>query len=149
MIKRKEEVLHLLTLWFIQCIKWDKHVTFKLNIDRCSKGNSGGAGGGGISRDDKENLVLAYTEFYGKCSNNMTQAKTLLKRVQWCMDNGYIEVMVDSDSMIIIGMINGSIAASWQIKHIIKRINELKMQGDFSFRYFFREVIKCYSGLFG
>lgn len=56
------------------------------------------------------------------------------------MDNGYTELMVESDSMIIIGVINGSMAASCQVKHIIKRINELKMQGNFSFRHCFREV---------
>lgn len=124
----------------IRCIKWIKPIKYKLNTDGCSKGNPGKAGGGGILRNERGHLITAYAEYFGECSNNMSEAKAILFGIEWCLDKGFTNILVESDSMLIINMINGKAKTPWQIKHIIEDIHSLKVQGTFSFQHCYREV---------
>ncbi|KAH0646373.1 hypothetical protein KY285_024978 [Solanum tuberosum] len=64
----------------IKCLRWSKPSpgTFKLNTDGCSKENPGSAGGEGVLRDDKGQIIMAYSEYYGNCSNNVVETKAVL-----------------------------------------------------------------------
>ncbi|KAK4721274.1 hypothetical protein R3W88_011507 [Solanum pinnatisectum] len=56
----------------------------KLNVDGCNKGNLGSAAGyGGVIRDCSGNMIIAFAEFYGYCSNNVA-ARALWKDVYIC-----------------------------------------------------------------
>ncbi|KAH0726142.1 hypothetical protein KY284_002007 [Solanum tuberosum] len=124
----------------IRCIRWIKPIKYKLNTDGYSKGNPGKAGGGGILRNERGHLIMAYAEYFGECSNNMSEAKAILFGIEWCLDKGFTNILVESDSMLIINMINGKAKTPWQIKHIIEDIHSLKVQGTFSFQHCYREV---------
>ncbi|XP_070030420.1 uncharacterized protein [Nicotiana sylvestris] len=124
-----------------QAVRWSKpdRGWVKLNVDGCSKGNPGLAGGGGIIRDHHGNMMKAFAEFYGPCSNNLAEAKALLHGVKLCSNSGFLKVHVESDSMFTVNMINKRMLPSWQIKHIIEQIWEVTSTGDFKFTHTFRE----------
>ncbi|KAG5611628.1 hypothetical protein H5410_022909, partial [Solanum commersonii] len=46
--------------------------------------------------------------------------------MQWCITNGYKNVDIESDSMIIISMINDHSNVNCHIVHLIGQINSLK-----------------------
>ncbi|PHT36728.1 hypothetical protein CQW23_24428 [Capsicum baccatum] len=90
-----------------QAIFWHKpdHGWVKLNVDGCSKGNPGPAVGGGIIRDHAGVMISTFVEFYGECSNNLAEAKAMFTGISICLNKGPRNVIVESDSMIIINLI--------------------------------------------
>lgn len=94
----------------------------KLNTDGCSKGNSGPAGGGGCLRVHNGNLIMVYYSFFGSCTNNIAEAKAILIGLKWCFDNGYNEVLVESDSQMLINTINRTTKGPWQIACILEQM---------------------------
>lgn len=82
---------------------------------------------------------MVYSEFYGICSNNIAEAKAILNGVYWYINNGYTNVM-ELDSQIIIKMINGTTIIAWQVAHLIKKIKDIRVHGNFVFQHCYREV---------
>lgn len=56
----------------IVCWELPQADRWKLNIDGSSRNNPGDAGCGGIIRDDKHNIKIAFSEYLGTNSNNYT-----------------------------------------------------------------------------
>lgn len=81
-------------------VKWLKPLnrTLKLNTDGCSNGNPGLAGGGDVRRNNKGDLIMAFSTFFCVCSNNMAEKKAILIGIKWCLDKGYRDVLGYSDS---------------------------------------------------
>lgn len=50
----------------IKRLKWDKPEFFelKLNIDGCSKGNPGQAGGGRVTRNHRRDMMMAFLDYF-------------------------------------------------------------------------------------
>ncbi|KAH0655582.1 hypothetical protein KY285_030464 [Solanum tuberosum] len=94
----------------------------KLNLDGCFKGNSGCSGRSGIIKDHNGNVLMAYADFYSYCSNNMVEDKALAQGFKIFLDEGYISVIVESYSQLIINMINNKMKAPWQMQQIITNI---------------------------
>ncbi|KAK4721889.1 hypothetical protein R3W88_012122 [Solanum pinnatisectum] len=113
---------------------------FKLNTDGCSKGSPGSAGGGGILRDDSGFPIMAYSDYYGDYTNNVAESNAILQEMQWCITNGYKNVDIESDSMIIINMINDHSNVNCHIVYLIGQINSLKRNGNYKFQHCYREV---------
>ncbi|XP_043692976.1 uncharacterized protein LOC122643420 [Telopea speciosissima] len=61
----------------------------KLNVDGASKGNSGPSGGGGVIRDSSGNVVMAFANFYGHCTNTEAEMRLILDGLQLCASKGY------------------------------------------------------------
>ncbi|XP_059289936.1 uncharacterized protein LOC132043485 [Lycium ferocissimum] len=126
----------------IKCIKWIKPDSpfLKLNTDGCSKGNPGSSGGGGILRDENGHFLMAFSAYYGQCSNNIAETKAILMGLRWCIDRGYQNINIESDSKLIIGMINGDIRHCSKSKDLIQQIDMIKNQGNINFKHCFREA---------
>lgn len=75
-------------------------------MDSCSKGNPELAGGGGIIRSHNDNLLKAFFGFYGQCTNNIAEAKAILQGLHMFKTMGLTNVMIESDSLIVVNMIN-------------------------------------------
>ncbi|PHT45576.1 hypothetical protein CQW23_14734 [Capsicum baccatum] len=92
----------------IKCLRWRRPISgrFKLNTDGCSKKNPKSAGGCGVLRDENGQMIMAYSEYYGECSNNIVDSKAILCGITWCMKNGFKDVNIESDSMLVVKMIN-------------------------------------------
>ncbi|KAK4352288.1 hypothetical protein RND71_027806 [Anisodus tanguticus] len=74
-----EQIEDLKSRIVIQTLQWQKPEAFcfKLNTDRCSKENPGSSGGGGILRNDKGELLVAFAAYFGNCSNIEAKAKAI------------------------------------------------------------------------
>lgn len=110
-----------------------------LNVDGCSKGNTGVAGGGGIIRNHVGHMIMAFASFYDICSNNVAEAKAILQGTNMCIDNGCLKTIVESDSTLMADIINRESNVPWQIHNIIKQIWSLMHRGFFLFFRIFRE----------
>ncbi|OIT40476.1 hypothetical protein A4A49_55686, partial [Nicotiana attenuata] len=108
--------------------------------DGCSKGNLGLASGGGCLRDQYGDLIMAYSTFFGSCTNNMAEARAILVGLIWCIDNGYKEVEIKSDSLILINAINNQAGTPWQIAHLLEYIREMNQEGHIKFSHCYREA---------
>ncbi|MCD9558434.1 hypothetical protein HAX54_015808 [Datura stramonium] len=53
-------------------------LSLKLNVDDFSEGNTCRARGGGVLRDHRGHMVMAFSKLYGQGSNNLTEAKVIL-----------------------------------------------------------------------
>ncbi|OIT22812.1 hypothetical protein A4A49_54494 [Nicotiana attenuata] len=89
-------------------IKWIKPSdgSLKLNTNGCGKRNPRLAGGGGCLRNQYGDLIMANSTFFGSYINDMADARAILVGLIWCIDNGYKEVEIESDPLIIINAIN-------------------------------------------
>ncbi|XP_060212308.1 uncharacterized protein LOC132639948 [Lycium barbarum] len=111
----------------------------KLNVDGCSKGNPGSSGGGGIIRDHNGSVICAFAEYYGDCSNNLAEAKAMLRGIILCINSGFTNVIVESDSMIILNLIKRIKKPPWQLNHIIEQVMDLIKNDNFIFCHTLRE----------
>ena len=125
----------------IKLVKWKRpnYNELKLNVDGCSKGNPGSAGGGGVLRDHAGQMIMAFSAYFGFCSKNSAEALALKTGLRWCLDHDFHRVAVESDSLLIIQMVKGMIDSPWHMKDDIKQIQSMSSLGDFSFIHTFRE----------
>ncbi|OIT35470.1 hypothetical protein A4A49_11146 [Nicotiana attenuata] len=62
------------------------------------------------------------------------------RRFHLYIDRGYKDVMIESDSQILINAINGQSFIPWQINQLVKQIVHLKNIGNYSFSDYYREA---------
>ncbi|XP_060201107.1 uncharacterized protein LOC132629772 [Lycium barbarum] len=126
----------------IKVVRWAKpnHLTMKLNTDGCCKGNPGEAAGGGIFRDSNGQLVMAFHSYFGTISNNVVECLAILKGLQWCNDHGFHDFVIESDSQMVIHMINGKYITPIVLRDQIRKIGQTMSQGRIIAQHCFREA---------
>ncbi|XP_070026575.1 uncharacterized protein LOC142182279 [Nicotiana tabacum] len=70
----------------------------------------------------------------------MAEARATLVGLIWCIDNGYKEVEIESDSLILINAINNQAGIPWQIAHLIEHIREIRQEGHIKLSHCYREA---------
>lgn len=130
----KQSFSYSMVIWMKPDFGW-----VKLNFDGCCKGNPGSSGGGGIIRDHNGNFLIAYADFYGYSNNNMAEAKSLAQGLNICLEEGYSSVIIESDSQVIIDMINNKMKIPWQMQQIISNIINSSKNLNCSFVHIYRE----------
>ncbi|XP_075095185.1 uncharacterized protein LOC142173487 [Nicotiana tabacum] len=83
---------------------------------------------------------MAFYSYLGTCSNNMAECMALLKGLQWYIDNGFNELVVESDSLLLVNMINVIKMTQAQVKEHIHKIRHLMAQGRCQFQHCYREA---------
>ncbi|CAK9170156.1 unnamed protein product [Ilex paraguariensis] len=101
----------------VKWIKWEFPFegSLKLNVDGASKGTSELFGGGMVVRDSSGQMILA--------------TSVLLDGLQMVRQNRLEEkqLMIESDSQILVQMVLGKVGVPWRIKGILEQIwQELK-----------------------
>ena len=79
----------------------------KLNVDGCSKGNPGVAGAGGVLRDNMGSWIAGFTRNNGICSSVTAELWAAYIGLQLTWDRGYRKVILESDSRVVIGLMQG------------------------------------------
>ncbi|OIT20671.1 hypothetical protein A4A49_38227 [Nicotiana attenuata] len=123
-----------------QVVRWTKPGAncSKLNYG-CSKGNPGSSGGGGVIRDEIGDVQCAFADFYGHCSNIMAEAKAMLQGIIICKDRITGHIIVESDSLVLVNIINYRLKPPWEIGLIIDLIIGLVQDGNITFVHILRE----------
>ncbi|XP_071902237.1 uncharacterized protein [Coffea arabica] len=100
-----------------------------LNTDGCSKGNPGCSGGGGILRDASGGPILAFSAFFGIRSSLHAEALAMLTGLRMCVKQGFVTVDLQSDSRVLVGIIQRRFRCPWQIRPEIEQIWDLAATG--------------------
>ena len=79
----------------------------KLNVDGCSKGNPGLAGAGGVIRDHIGTWIGGFARNIGVCSSMTAELWAIYSGLQLVWDKGFRKVVLESDSRVVVGLING------------------------------------------
>ncbi|KAG5249134.1 non-LTR retroelement reverse transcriptase [Salix suchowensis] len=79
----------------------------KLNVDGCSKGNPGEAGAGGVLRDGMGSWIAGFARNNGICSSVTAELWAVYIGLQLTWDRGYRKVILESDSSVVVGLMNG------------------------------------------
>lgn len=75
----------------------------------------------------------------GHDSGYMAEAKVMLKGMINCLEAGFTNVIVETDSLLIVDILNGKLEPPWQIKQITEQMVILSRAGNFVFKHIFRE----------
>lgn len=88
----------------MQKISWTRppDLLIKINTDGCALDNPGKIGTGGILRDQKRNLILAYTSPLGNGTNNKVEIGATIFCMTWALDLGYMIIILEMDSILIV-----------------------------------------------
>lgn len=70
-------------------------------------------------RDDQGIYLARYNKSLGTTMNNFVEAYVVWARIGYLRDNGYMKVIVEGDSKIIIDYLNNIAKASWEIKDLL------------------------------
>lgn len=77
------------------------------NVDGASRGNPGDAGFGVWVRDADADGVAGFGDFLGRQTNNHAEYRGLLAVLEWAENNGVRELLVRSDSQLMVRQMNG------------------------------------------
>ncbi|XP_071918841.1 uncharacterized protein [Coffea arabica] len=135
---------HLTTSAFdVKLVRWEATSTgsLVLNTDGCSKGNPGVGGGGGVLRDSTGMPLVAFSAFFGETTCLRAETLALLIGLQTCVHRGFINLWVQSDSLVLVGVLQRLIQCPWQIRREVRQIWRL-VEDPARFSHCFREVNK-------
>src|SRR4051812_39435653 len=112
----------------------------KLNVDGASKNNPGEAGIGGIFRDFFGNLIMGFASYLGTASFILAEAKALWLGLFFAQQLGFNSLWIESDSEIIVKLLNDPKDMIWSIEHILDDIfDPLKSLTSFQVSHIHRE----------
>ncbi|KAH0633363.1 hypothetical protein KY284_036149 [Solanum tuberosum] len=108
----------------ITIVKWRKPSPFfvKLNTDDNCKQYS--CETGGIIRDHNGDLIYAFSKPLGEGTSIWAEASTLIFGIKWCVDNGFTNIMAESDSKMIVDCVNVKNTIPRKISNEVKEIRE-------------------------
>ncbi|XP_060195447.1 uncharacterized protein LOC132624733 [Lycium barbarum] len=112
----------------------------KLNSDgSCINGK---CGGGGVVRNWKGKLIMAYSISLGQGTSSEAEAGALLFGLDWCINNGFNSIVGETDSLLLQNSIRGTWEIPWKIKDTVDKIRILVNSHDISTRHCYREANK-------
>ncbi|XP_060201962.1 uncharacterized protein LOC132630398 [Lycium barbarum] len=94
----------------IRIVKWipPPPSFIKLNSDGSCRDEI--CGGGGVIRNNKGKLIQAYSMNLGKGTSNWAEAKALQHGIEWCINECWRKIIVESDSLLVVQEIQGKVA---------------------------------------
>ncbi|XP_058068213.1 uncharacterized protein LOC131217319 [Magnolia sinica] len=101
--------------------------------------NPGKAGGGGVCRNDKGELLFAFYEGYREGSNLYAELRAVYDGLFHCLKMGFSNVIVESDSQLVVEVMNGSDILGYKWRYWTTRINRLWTIGQVHFQHIFKQ----------
>ncbi|XP_071939020.1 uncharacterized protein [Coffea arabica] len=122
-------------------VYWEPKETgrFTLNTDGCSKGNPGLGGGGGVLRDSHGIPLIGFSAYLGETTCLSTEARALLIGIQTSIHRGFENLYIQSDSLVLIGILQKRIHCPWKIRREIRQIWQFVEDPD-RFSHCYREA---------
>lgn len=103
--------------------------SFKLNSDGACKQN-GISGGGGVIRNFKGDIILAYSHYYGHTNSLIAEARAILDGTKYLHTITDRPAYIECDSHIIVRIINKETQCPWSILSFVREIWKLISQHD-------------------
>ncbi|XP_070057487.1 uncharacterized protein [Nicotiana tomentosiformis] len=120
-------MLQLQPVQKITIVTWNKPEkgSLKLNTDGSFIKENGKAGMGGILRDDKGDLIMAFSVLTQGKSNNYIEAQATWFGINWCVQNGYTDFCLELDSLIVANMLKEKRANNYKMNNIIESTSQM------------------------
>jgi len=111
--------------------KMKKSKKLIINTDGSSLSNPGPAGIGIVVYNNQNDIIEKISKYIGKATNNVAEYKAIIEALNFAKDFGADEVMIRSDSELIVKQINGSYRVKdKKLKILLKEA--LNLTGNFS-----------------
>ena len=85
----------------------------KLNVNGCYWDNPGRAGESGILRDPSGHFIFAFANVVDVAKSLQADLKAVLEGVKLCVQHGFADVHVESDSLLLVRMFNDELGIPW------------------------------------
>lgn len=124
----------------LKIVKWlcPPWPLLKLNTDGASK-NPEISGGGGIVRDFKGDVLIAFSHFYGAANSIIAEARALLDGIYYLKLVSPQPTGIECDSKILVQAINSQACYPWTITPYVREIKALLSPRD-TVTHVFREA---------
>ena len=110
-----------------------------LNMDGCSKDNPVVGGGGGVLRDSTGLPLVAFSAFFGITTCLRAETLAFLIGLQICVHRGFTNLWVQSDSLVLVWVLQRRIQCPWQIQREVWQIWQL-VEDPARFSHCYREA---------
>ncbi|XP_060216759.1 uncharacterized protein LOC132644200 [Lycium barbarum] len=112
---------------------------FKCNTDGASRGNPGLSSAAFCIRDEVGNLIYAGARRIADTTNITAESVAILDGIEYCIKNNLVPVMIESDSLSMINIIQGIWEIPWKISMEVNKINFWRNKGQVQFAHIHRE----------
>nr|XP_016462895.1 PREDICTED: uncharacterized protein LOC107785972 [Nicotiana tabacum] len=99
----------------------------KLNTDG-SKLRDGLIGAGGVVRNHRGEMLMAFAQALGNDTSNKAEARAALIGLLWCQSNGYDKIIPKCDSKLVVDMLDNKFNPPWQIENTIREAQSIIFQ---------------------
>ncbi|XP_070039476.1 uncharacterized protein [Nicotiana tomentosiformis] len=124
-------------------VVWNKliHGFVKINSDGSALTNQRNIGAGVIIRDHNCAFIHAITAHLGEGTNNFVETEAALLGIQWCLNNGFTKVHLESDSALLIQWLTNGKNYPWSLKMKLQQLSNLCIQCEsFKCSHTYREA---------
>ncbi|XP_016497004.1 uncharacterized protein LOC107815872 [Nicotiana tabacum] len=126
-------------------VVWSKpsHGYVKVNNDGSALTNRGRIGVGVIIRDHYSEFIHASAAPLGEGTNNFVKTEAALIGIQWCLNNGFTKVHLESNSALLIQWLTSGRNFPWSLKMKLHQLLDLcNLCESFKCSHTYREA-KC------
>ncbi|XP_070056771.1 uncharacterized protein [Nicotiana tomentosiformis] len=137
-----DTMLQLQPVQKITIVIWNKPEkgSLKLNTDESFIKENGKAGMGGILRDDKGDLIMAFSVSTQGKSNNYIEAQATWFGINWCVQNGYTDFCLELDSLIVANMLKEKRANNYKMNNLIESTSQMLDEANVNTLHCYREA---------
>ncbi|CDP11040.1 unnamed protein product [Coffea canephora] len=110
----------------VVCWEFPVQGAFKLNTDRCSLGNPGVSGGGGVLRDSSGTLLFGFAVPFGELTCLQAEIKALVFGVQQCRLRGFSRIRVEMDSLVLVNLLVRQFRCPWSVRSDLESLRAVQ-----------------------
>ncbi|WMV31014.1 hypothetical protein MTR67_024399 [Solanum verrucosum] len=127
---------------FYHIVRWTrpKEGWVKCNTDGASRGNPGMSSYGFCLRDSSGDLLYAEAKIIGFATNMVAEITTIWKAMRYCKEQGYANILLETDSLSLKNMIRGEWKIPWKIIERVEEIHEMMEISNTQIRHIYREA---------
>ncbi|XP_042973032.1 uncharacterized protein LOC122304830 [Carya illinoinensis] len=125
----------------LKLVRWTKLALgrLKLNVDGSSNGNLGSARAGGVLRDSKGELLMAFSVHLGTGTSNYAEVMSLIHGLRRIKMMGVAHIDLESDSMLVVRWLKASRCEVWYLKEYWEELMELLKEFEFQISHIYWE----------
>ncbi|KAF5471469.1 hypothetical protein F2P56_008257 [Juglans regia] len=109
-------------------------------VDGGSCGNLGEVGGGGILRDNNGDVLGGFAHAYGDATNTIAECRALYDGLRLCRQLNLRDVLVESDSTVIVGWLASWICKYWFLWDFWEEVTSMVRELNARFRHIYGEA---------
>ncbi|CAI9784431.1 unnamed protein product [Fraxinus pennsylvanica] len=101
----------------IRVVSWKKphHNRVKLNVDGSSLGNPGQIGGGRLIKNERSELVSAFSSYFGEGTNNGAELRALIESLKLRSELGVNHIDIECHSSLVVSWVSSLKCSLWYL----------------------------------